>query len=262
MPLPKPKKNEAQDAFMGRCMHAVGGEDKPQKQKIAICFSQFRRTAKGGEGAVNGEVNELGAALAAAQSALPHGQFALIVSALSRGAEAIEALREKKEEEASAPPQPETAPPEEEIAAKIAKANDEKRVVYSVVLDPYQIDAQGDWISPADVQKTAWDFVKTSRKIGLSHDPSKTPDAQVVESWLVHYPDGEYPKAMRGEAHKIHEIPFGTDKIRSGSWVIGIQLGEKEWADYKSGEIDAVSIGGFGQRLPVSRTELPQFEVI
>lgn len=259
MPIPNPKKNEAQNSFMSRCMHVIGGENKPQEQKVAICLSQFRRAKKDGEESGLAEENGLANALIAAQTALPHGQYALILSALAQGAAAIEQLQAKPEPQQEPQVQPEQP---ETIAAKIHKSDEEKRVVYSVVLDPYQVDAQGDWISPADVQKTAWDFVKTSRKIGLSHDATKTPDAHVVESWLVHYPDGEYAKAMRGEVHKIHEIPFGNDKIRSGSWVMGIQLGEKEWADYKSGEIDAVSIGGFGQRLPVSRAELPQFEVI
>jgi uncharacterized protein len=37
MPLPKPKAGESKSDFIGRCMEAQAGEDKPQDQKVAIC---------------------------------------------------------------------------------------------------------------------------------------------------------------------------------------------------------------------------------
>jgi len=52
MPLPKPHKGEAQDAFMSRCMHEAYGSDAPsdrtQEQAVAMCFSAWR-DAHGGE---------------------------------------------------------------------------------------------------------------------------------------------------------------------------------------------------------------------
>jgi HK97 family phage prohead protease/HK97 family phage major capsid protein len=51
MPLPRPHKDEKQDAFMARCMHEAYGSDAPsdrtQEQAVAMCFSQWRE-AHGG----------------------------------------------------------------------------------------------------------------------------------------------------------------------------------------------------------------------
>ena len=43
--LPTPRKNEKQDAFVSRCMsNAEAKREFPeQKQRLAVCFSQFRK---------------------------------------------------------------------------------------------------------------------------------------------------------------------------------------------------------------------------
>lgn len=46
MPIPQPKDNEKQNDYMGRCMHKIGKEDRPQDQKIAICLNTFRNPKK------------------------------------------------------------------------------------------------------------------------------------------------------------------------------------------------------------------------
>lgn len=44
MPLPKPRSEESRDDFISRCM---GGdaikEFKDQKQRVAVCFSQWKK---------------------------------------------------------------------------------------------------------------------------------------------------------------------------------------------------------------------------
>jgi len=46
MPIPQPKKNESQNDYMGRCMHKIGKEDRPQDQKVAICLNTYRNPKK------------------------------------------------------------------------------------------------------------------------------------------------------------------------------------------------------------------------
>ena len=50
MPVPKPHKGESQDDFMGRCMSALADSDpdRPQEQRLAMCFSAWREE-HGGE---------------------------------------------------------------------------------------------------------------------------------------------------------------------------------------------------------------------
>jgi hypothetical protein len=44
MPLPTPHKDEKQSDFMSRCMGSEAiKEFKDQKQKVAVCYSQFRK---------------------------------------------------------------------------------------------------------------------------------------------------------------------------------------------------------------------------
>jgi hypothetical protein len=42
MPMPQPKKNEKQNNYMGRCMDFLSKEERPQKQKVAICLNTYR----------------------------------------------------------------------------------------------------------------------------------------------------------------------------------------------------------------------------
>jgi uracil-DNA glycosylase family 4 len=151
------------------------------------------------------------------------------------------------------------APPAE---IEIAKADPEKRIVYGIVMDPYgasgaEPDAHNDWNSPAEIEKAAHAYAKGPRKIRLQHSgPAK---AQVVETWVEQYQTrDEYLKAMAGEPHKVTRRPFGDDKIHSGAWAMGVELGEKEWAAYEAGEINAFSPGGLGYRAPVTRGEMPK----
>lgn len=46
MPIPRPNSGESEDAYIGRCMSAMSDDDKPQDQKLAICFSELRKAAK------------------------------------------------------------------------------------------------------------------------------------------------------------------------------------------------------------------------
>ena len=48
MPLPTPKKNQTEDEFVSSCMgNAVMMKDyTDQKQRLAVCYSQYRRAKK------------------------------------------------------------------------------------------------------------------------------------------------------------------------------------------------------------------------
>jgi hypothetical protein len=52
MPLPSPKGKEEQDAFVSRCMgdETMKKEYKNNKQRLAVCFSQFKRAKKRAKG--------------------------------------------------------------------------------------------------------------------------------------------------------------------------------------------------------------------
>jgi hypothetical protein len=44
MPIPKPNSGESQSDFVSRCMSAMSGENRPEDQKLAICYAQYRKS--------------------------------------------------------------------------------------------------------------------------------------------------------------------------------------------------------------------------
>lgn len=140
--------------------------------------------------------------------------------------------------------------------APIKKANKAKQIVYGVVLDPYVVDAHDDWIPPADIEDTAHEFMKR-RVITLQHD-EVAPDAQLVESFVEKYPtQSDYENAHLNKAHSAFASDYGSDRIHSGAWVIGVQLSDRLWKQYLDGEIGAFSIEGFGVRESVDQLAMP-----
>lgn len=43
MLLPEPKSGESQGDYISRCMDVMSGDDKPEDQKLAICYSKYRK---------------------------------------------------------------------------------------------------------------------------------------------------------------------------------------------------------------------------
>lgn len=152
------------------------------------------------------------------------------------------------------------------VDSQIIKAAAVKRIVYGVVSDPYgangaEEDAHNDWISPDTVEKMAHDYMKESRVVGLQHKEKAS--AQVVESSIEQYPSREeYLKAINGEPHRVTRRQFGDDVVHSGSWIMGVELGEKEWNLYQKGEITAFSIGARGVREALKKSEMPKIEFV
>ncbi len=156
---------------------------------------------------------------------------------------------------------PSKGDPVESVMCSITKSVSEKQIVYGVVLDPYDVDTQGEWVPPSEVESTAHGFLKKSRVIGFEHLTKAS--AQIVESWIEAYPSkADYKSAMQNLPHTITKRKFGGDFIHSGSWIAGVQLGDAEWAMYRDGKLNAFSIGGFSFKADVSKTAMPKIEII
>jgi len=144
---------------------------------------------------------------------------------------------------------------------RVAKSGQEKQIVYGVVLDPYMIDTQNEWVPPAVVESTAHEYLKRSRVMGREH--LKKDKAELVESWCVHYPTQEdYKAAMSLQPHRAYEMPFGEDKVHSGAWIVGVHLGDRAWDAYKRGEITGFSVGGFSAKTKIDSSSMPQVSFV
>ena len=146
-------------------------------------------------------------------------------------------------------------------SVKVAKSAGEKQIVYGVVLDPYMVDTQNEWVPPAVIESSAHNYLRQSRVIGREH--LRKAGADLVESWCVHYPTPQdYKAAMALQPHRAYEMPFGEDTVHSGAWIAGVKLGDAEWQAYKRGEITGFSIGGFSAKTCMERSSMPKVDFV
>ena len=102
------------------------------------------------------------------------------------------------------------------------------------------VDRQGDWITPDDIEKAAYEYVLKSRKGGHQHKRDGDQPfhaADMIESFVV-------------TPEKIEKM--GLPKDTPVGWWVGYKVHDDEaWSKVKKGEITGFSIHGKGKRVPV-----------
>lgn len=120
-----------------------------------------------------------------------------------------------------------------EIECEILKSNDEKQIVYGIVLEPNVVDAHGDFISKDEIEKSCHFFMLNSQMIGYQH--KKVAPAKVVESYISPV-----------------DFDMGHQMVKKGSWILGVKvLDEDKWNEIKEGKLTGFSIGALGRRYSV-----------
>lgn len=116
----------------------------------------------------------------------------------------------------------------------IIKSNNEKQIVYGVILAPNEIDSQDDYMEAEDIEKAAHSYLTHSRMVGSEH--SKSIGATPVESFIA-------PQDFEVSGQ------YGDQPVKKGSWVLGVKIKDpEEWEKVKSGEYTGFSVGGVGLR--------------
>ena len=119
---------------------------------------------------------------------------------------------------------------EKQIVTNILKRDDEKRLVYGVVLVPDEEDKQGDIVPAEVIEAAAHEYLAMSRTISEQHK-KLAPDVSVVESYIA-------PMDL-----KIADADVGQ-----GSWVLVVKVrDDKLWSGIKSGKFQGFSIGGLAE---------------
>ena len=118
-----------------------------------------------------------------------------------------------------------------EYVIPIAKADNEKRLVYGIVMEPDTVDSQGDKTSAEEIEKAAHKFMLDSQAIFSEHE-NPEPDCNVVESYIC--PDN---------------IKIGNCDVKKGSWIMVTHCAKDEiWDSVKKGELTGYSIRGIANR--------------
>ncbi|WP_100001163.1 XkdF-like putative serine protease domain-containing protein [Bacillus velezensis] len=108
----------------------------------------------------------------------------------------------------------------------IAKEADEQKLVYGIVYEPDTVDAHGDFMTAAEIEKAAHGFLKDAREIDKQHD-FQGGVGEVVESYVA-----------------PADFEMNGETIKKGSWVLVTKASEAVWDEIKKGEITGYSMAG------------------
>lgn len=130
----------------------------------------------------------------------------------------------------------------DDTEVRMVKADQQQRLVYGVVLEPHEIDTQGDWETPDDIEQAAHRYLTKGWQSSaawntLQHRLRLEKSALVpVESFIAPV-DFSYP-----------ENP--DDVITKGSWVLVARVNSDAlWGAVQAGTFTGWSVGGTGRRV-------------
>jgi len=114
--------------------------------------------------------------------------------------------------------------------------SDEERLVHGEVYRPFEVDSQGDVMTPEAIKLAAHTFLSKGLvgNIDDSHDRIPT-GSKVVESYIAKKDD--------------------PDGFAEKSWVLVVKvLSDEKWAMVKSGELNGYSFSGMLESIPAKVT--------
>lgn len=107
--------------------------------------------------------------------------------------------------------------------------DDCKRIIKCAVYVPYVEDTQGDFMTPEEIEKMSYSFMKNMNihNVDLQHDFNPD-EGYVCESYIVQKED--------------------PDGFVEGSWVVAIKVENDEtWEAIQNEEITGISMAGFAK---------------
>jgi len=113
--------------------------------------------------------------------------------------------------------------------------NEDRQIVYGVVMEPNENDTDLNWTTPEEIEKAAHYFMRNFQLIDTDHTRVDI-DAVPVESWVS--PD---------------DTMLGGKLVKAGSWVMGVHITDSDqWGKIKSGEYTGFSIDALAKIDPNS----------
>jgi hypothetical protein len=113
--------------------------------------------------------------------------------------------------------------------AEIRKFDSARQMIWAEVYVPMVPDSQGDFMTAAEIESTAYNFMRGQRQynVDTEHNLQKN-ETCVIESFIARPNDPDF---------------------QPGAWVVGMHVVDpKTWASVEKGEINALSMYGAGTR--------------
>jgi len=129
--------------------------------------------------------------------------------------------------------------------APFFKMDEERRVVYGVVLEPYYIDSQGDWFDELEIENAMYKFMEDYQILTVQHQDRlgrQTPvmSDELSKDWESHWNLGIAQNFIAPCDFEMYD-----QKIKKGSWVMAVKVrNDKEWQMVKESGLTGFSIGG------------------
>lgn len=111
----------------------------------------------------------------------------------------------------------------------IKKFDSARQMIWTEVYVPFVPDSQGDFMSPAEIESTAYNFMKAQKmyNVDTEHNLKKN-DTVVIESFIARPGDPDF---------------------QQGAWVVGMHVVDSDmWRKVEKGEVNALSMYGSGLR--------------
>lgn len=123
----------------------------------------------------------------------------------------------------------------------VTKADDEQKLVYGVVYEPDVVDAHGDYMTAAEIEKAAHTFISEYRNIDKQHD-FETVAGEVVESYIA-----------------PQDFTVGDQTITKGTWVLVTKASDELWESIQKGEFTGYSMAGTAEVIEKDDKEMKKF---
>lgn len=126
----------------------------------------------------------------------------------------------------------------EERSIRFFKADDgeEERTVFGIVLEPDEVDAQGDTISAEEIKQACYKFMEDFGNLGRQHKELVNGKLKLLENYIA-------------------PVDFQTEEgehVKKGTWLMKERVVDDQlWKAAKKGEYTGFSIGGSGVRVPL-----------
>ena len=126
---------------------------------------------------------------------------------------------------------------------KILKVDDTTHYITGIVYEPLVEDADGNYMTEAEIRKAAHWFAKNGDKVDIQHSFEAVDGVSVVENYIAPC-----------------DMTIGDTPIIKGTWIMTVEVTNADvWAKVQKGEVTGFSMGGMGQYSEVE-TELKKSE--
>lgn len=110
----------------------------------------------------------------------------------------------------------------------------EERFVLGVVLEPDEVDSQGDTLDAETIRQAAHGYMQDYGNVGLQHQTFVNGKIKILESYIAPV-----------------DFEVGGQIVKAGTWLMAFRvLDDAIWKAVKEGLLTGLSIGGFGNRVP------------